>query len=292
MNIGLNRTAFERLVSYLERERIHHPRTGFHSDYLSKEFLRDLYHVSSIFKSDVDAGTICYKVNHRLGLGGRQHVLDLVLGTREDSSQQTSIDPKNQGFQRIRESEPKDIRLIMENKSLITAHRNVYNRTRILADLAEAVRDGQHRHVLLVGTFIIGTADKFLNYETFIRARDVLSHLCSESKFNLKELEGMIGTGNEKIREFVEDPALPETMISRNKPDEPEKTLDIIIQDVPIKQLSGGGYDGFAIQFCHLDNIDRPRLEDPLVFKDKKYEAVRYENALETIAAQYDEKYE
>lgn len=250
-----------------------------------------MYHVSSTFKADVDTGRVCYKVNYRLDLGGRQHVLDLVLGTREDTSQQNIAVPK-QGFERIQESEIKNIRLIMENKSLVTAHRNVYNRTRILADLAEAVRDSPPKDTLLVGTFIVGTADKFLNYETFVRARDVLSHLCSESKFNLEELEELIGTGHEKIREFVDDPVLPEKMISRNKPDEPQKTLDIIVQDVPIKQLSGSGYDGFAIQFCHLNNIDPPRLEDPLFFKDKNYDAVRYENVLNTIAAQYDAKYD
>jgi hypothetical protein len=286
-------TAFSDLIDFIRNERIHHPRTGVHSDILSKGLLNDLCRVSDVFLNHAEEGEICYKLNMKIEDASRHHVVDLVIGRPRNKGQLQAKSEQLAGDGPLCQcvGELVETRIIIENKSLVTAHRNVFNRTRILTDISDFVRNSKHKDAILIGTFLVGTAERFLNYETFVRARDVLNRLCKKSSYDFDSLEKNIGTGSRELRDFVTNPNLPERMVSVNRTDDPKRTLQSIVGDIPVKTDTKTGYDALIIQFCHIDNVDPPRLDFPDFFDDPSYSHFRYDNAMKHIGRIYDDKY-
>ncbi len=81
-------------------------------------------------------------------------------------------------------------------------------------------------------------------------------------------------------------------LCSYNRQDQPKKTLDIIAMEVPLASIDGDlGYDVFAVQCVHIDNIEKPRLESPDFLNEDRFKAFYYKNALEKLGALYTKRF-
>jgi len=290
-------SAFERLIDYINGQGRYHPRTQDESNRLSLELLKDLYSSSRSFKADVDTGRARFKLNTPLHVGSRQHVVDLVFGVTSaspDAGEASLLPSQTEDMPEIVEGVPEETRLVIEHTSLITAHRNVLNRTRILVDVAENILSApEYSKAVGAATFMIGTCEKYLSYETLKQAEDILAALCSKAKYPLEDIGQLLGTGDKRLKGFLALPGVSELLLTANKKNEPKGTLEKVVREIPLRSsLQETGFDAFMIQFCHIDNIDPPRLENPPYFlRATKFTQYRPENALRKIANLYDERF-
>ncbi|MGH8338590.1 MAG: hypothetical protein ACRETL_17590, partial [Gammaproteobacteria bacterium] len=138
-------TPFDEVVARIKRRGFHNQRLEDHSDVLSEGILNDLRERCAPFAADFASGKIkSWKNVHTPGARNRK--IDLLAGEANSAG----------------EADLEKLRFCIENKSVITAHRNLYAR---FDDLNEALQV-LHRaksEAVLVATVIVGVARKVLN---------------------------------------------------------------------------------------------------------------------------------
>ena len=138
-------TPFDHVIEGVRRRGFHNQRLEGHSDLVSDGILKDLRDRCAPFAYDISDGTVKSWKNVRTP-GARNRKIDLLVG-----------EPDQQGSPDLNK-----LRICVENKSVITAHRNLYAR---FDDLNEALQV-LHRaksEAILVATVIVGVAERVLN---------------------------------------------------------------------------------------------------------------------------------
>ncbi len=161
-----DKLAFQRLIDHVAKGGAYKPRDQAVSSRLSREILVDLFHTCEAFRSNVIDRKVAFQVDCKLSAGDRTHKIDLVLGSFEHT-RKTGTDIKircSEGCFTIQNAVPAKVQLFIEHKSLITAHRNVRNRTRILKDLADFMNDVDPSAIRMA-TWMLGTATRYLNMD-------------------------------------------------------------------------------------------------------------------------------
>lgn len=138
-------TPFDAVIAEITRRKYHNHRKDDHSDTVSEGIFHDLVAGCEPLRADVAAGKIRHWLNVKTP-GARQRKIDLLIG-----------EPTNESAPNLDE-----LRICVENKSVMTAHRN---RDARFDDLNEALQV-LHRvkpDAVLIATVIIGVADQVLN---------------------------------------------------------------------------------------------------------------------------------
>jgi hypothetical protein len=138
-------TPFDAVIEQIKLRGFHNQRLEDHSDIVSKEILNDLRERCAPFGADYAAGKITSWLNVRTP-GARNRKIDLLVAGA-DASKKPDLEK---------------LRFCVENKSVMTAHRNQYAR---FDDLNEALQVLHHAkaEAVLVATVIIGVANRVLN---------------------------------------------------------------------------------------------------------------------------------
>ena len=145
------------------------------------------------------------------------------------------------------------VRIAVENKSVITAHRNTTNRFDDLKKVVAAVQ-GAQPEALVIATVLIGVADRTLNIpdqvHKFYRDR--------EEEFE-RDVLPRLSSGDESL--FTQF----SWAVSRNRPSDAQKTLELF-RTLPTRgsaQTHLVAYDSVLLVPVRIDNVHPPELPRP-----------------------------
>ena len=225
-------TAFDDVVEEIRRHGYHNHRREEHSGTMSRGILRDLRAMCEPLERDF--------VEDRIGQwldfpspGGRARKLDLVVGEPAEGTDQPDLTR---------------LRLCVENKSVVTAHRNRTNRYDDLSDLLGVL----HRYrpdAILVATVLVGMAESFLNVPDRVRP------FVKPEEFETRVLPRLSSGDTTLWDEF------PKAQ-SRNRPTDPERTVNKF-RELPTRppgRTDLVAYDYVLLVPVMIDNVQPPRV--------------------------------
>ncbi|HLJ56483.1 MAG TPA: hypothetical protein VKT77_15700 [Chthonomonadaceae bacterium] len=187
-------------------------------------------------RRDVGAGIVRAWYNV-MAPGDRQRRVDMFVG-----------EPNAQGFPDVSR-----IRIALENKSVITAHRNRTNRFDDLQKVLSAVHRAQPLAILLA-TVLVGMCDRVLNVPDHVkklyRERD--------AEF-ARDIAPRLSTGDQSLwTDFS-------WAISRNRVTDPQRAVDLCRQ-LPTRapgHTHVDGYDYVLLVPVDIDNVNPPAIPRP-----------------------------
>ena len=127
-------TPFDKAIEAIQRAGYHNHRLETHSDIVSDGIYEDLLRTCDAFRADVESGVVSVWKNVS-SPGDRERRVDLFVG-EPDASGQPNIGK---------------CRIAIENKSVITAHRNRTNRFDDLKKVVAAIQE-ERPEALLIAT--------------------------------------------------------------------------------------------------------------------------------------------
>lgn len=244
-------TPFDDVIADIKNRRYHNHRLEEHSDIISKGILRDLVRSCNEIKLDFDSKEIGCWFNVPAP-GARHRKIDLLIGESQQDNRYPDLEK---------------LRVCIENKSVVTAHRN---RDARFDDLNEALQV-LHKvkpEAVLIATVMIGTAEKVLNVPDKIkpmyrgRVREfeeqVLPRLSSGSKLLWKDFSWAV---------------------SKNRAQDAKKTFEKFLT-LPRRHPSHThvmGYDFVLLVPVFIDNVNPPsvaRSNSLGIDVDKQYNAM------------------
>ena len=229
-------TPFDAAIAEIAKAGYHNHRLETHSDLVSDGIVADLQEACEVFRRDVESGGVRIWKNVA-SPGDRERRVDLFVG-----------EPNANG-----EPDITKVRIAIENKSVITAHRNRTNRFDDLKKVLAAVQ-GERPEALLIATVLVGLADRVLNIpdhvHKFFRDRD--------DEFRRQVLP-RLSTGDETLFEDFS------WAISVNRPKDPAKTVELF-RTLPTRgpaQTHLVAYDSVLLVPVRIDNVHPPELPRP-----------------------------
>lgn len=251
-------TPFDNAVAAIAQARYHNHRLESHSDTVSRGILTDLLRKCAPLRADFEKGVVkeWYNVS---APGDRRRKVDLFVG-----------EVGRDGNPNIHK-----VRIALENKSVITAHRNRTNRFDDLHKVLAAVHSARPE-ALLIATVFIGLAVKVLNIPDQVH-KFYRGH---EEDFRRKVLP-RLSSGDQSL--WGEFP----TAVSDNKSSDPAKTADLI-RTLPTRKSGHThveGYDYVLLVPVYIDNVNPPTIPRPNslgIDVDKDYDRM-----LEQICSAY-----
>jgi hypothetical protein len=233
-------TPFDAVLEQIKLRGFHNQRLEDHSDIISNEILKDLRERCPPFGADYAAGNITSWLNVRTP-GARNRKIDLLVGEADISGK----------------PDLEKLRFCVENKSVMTAHRNQYARFDDLNEALQVLHNAK-AEAILVATVIIGVADRVLNIpdrvKTFYRK-------------NLAEFNGQIlprlSSGDQTLWEQFA------WAVSINRSGDSARTVEKF-RKLPTRSPAHThviGYDYVLLVPAFIDNVNPPyvpKLDDPL----------------------------
>jgi len=226
------RTAFDDVVDEIRARGFHNHRLEDHSGAVSRGILRDLRAMCDPFEHDFTEGRIREWFDYP-SPAGRARKLDLVVAEPAGETGEPDLTR---------------LRLCIENKSVVTAHRNRTNRYDDLSDLVGVL----HRNrpdAILVATVLIGLAEKVLNVP------DRVKPFVSPEEFAGRVLPRLSSGDDSLWSDFPR-------AVSRNRPGDPERTARKF-RDLPTRppgRTDLVAYDYVLLVPVVIDNVHPPRV--------------------------------
>ncbi len=251
-------TPFDAVVTGILARGFHNHRLEEHSDAIGEGIFRDLVKDCRPLREDVRSGLVDKWLNVRAP-GARERRIDLLIG-----------EPLKGGKPDLGK-----IRVALENKSVITAHRN---RDARFDDLNESLQV-IHRvkpETIIVATVLVGTAPRVLNVPDGVKK----TYKKKMATFNRKILP-RLSRGDQRLWDEFE------YAVSENRLDDPLKTV-AKFRSLPTRgpaQTHKIGYDFVLLVPIMIDNVNPPVLTSPSALDiDLPQE---YQRMLGTICAAY-----
>lgn len=225
-------TPFDEVIEQIRRRGFHNHRLEDHSGIVSRGILRDLRAKCKPFRMDFRRDRIREWLDFP-SPGGRARKLDLVVaepGKREAGPDLSCL------------------RLCVENKSVITAHRNRTNRYDDLSDVLGVLHD-KKPDAILIATVLVGLAENVLNVP------DRVKPFAAPEKFTKRILPRLSSGDNTLWSRFPH-------AISRNRPHDPGRTVKKF-RELPIRppgRTDLVAYDYVLLVPVFVDNVSPPRV--------------------------------
>lgn len=227
-------TPFDDVIASIASARYHNHRLEGHSDIVSNGIYRDLLSQCEAIRQDAQNGTIQKWLNVRAP-GARGRKIDLFIG---EPQRETSIPNIEQ------------LRICVENKSVVTAHRNRDSRFDDLNQTMKVVH-GVKQEAVVVATVLIGVASLVLNIPDDVKKR----YRSSLAKFQ-RSVVPRLSSGDQKL--WSDYPSA----ISKNTTSDPARTIAKfrMLTTRPPGHTHVQGYDYLLLVPVHIDNVSPPRL--------------------------------
>lgn len=226
-------TPFDDVISDIRQRRYHNHRLEDHSNIVSQGVFRDLTARCDALRKDVEADIVRAWYNVPAP-GDRKRKIDLFIG---------EAGPKGK-------PDVNKVRVAVENKSVVTAHRNRDARFDDLQKALKAIYDA-HAETVMVATVMIGTSTRVLNIPDGVKKL---------YKKRLQEFEASIvprlSSGDVSLwSEF-------DAFVSENSTEDPRITRDLMLK-LP-KRKAGHthvvGYDDILLVPVAIDNVTSPSV--------------------------------
>lgn len=229
-------TPFDAVIAAIAKARYHNHRLEAHSDIVSDGIVNELREQCATFRGDLESGAVRIWKNVA-SPGDRERRVDLFVG-EPDADGQPDI---------------AKVRIAIEHKSVITAHRNTTNRFDDLKKVLAAVQ-GARPEALLIATVLIGVAERTLNIpdqvHKFYRDR--------EEEFE-RDVLPRLSSGDESL--FTQF----SWAVSTNRASDAKKTLELF-RTLPTRgsaQTHLVAYDSVLMVPVYIDNVHPPALPRP-----------------------------
>jgi hypothetical protein len=227
-------TAYADLIRRIEERGFHNHRLEDHSAAISRGILHDLCATCEPFAGDFAEGRIKDWLDFP-SPAGRSRKLDLVVAEPDREQGQPDLT---------------HLRLCVENKSVVTAHRNCTNRYDDLSDLV-GVLHSKRPDAVLVATVLVGLCEQVLNVpdrvKPFAEAMDM--------DFESQVLPRLSSGDTSLWKEFS-------FAVSRNRPSDPAKTVQKFreLPTRPPARTDLVAYDYVLLVPVYIDNVNPPRI--------------------------------
>ncbi len=256
----MSKTPFDAVMDAIGKSGYHNHRRPLHSDIVSKGLLDDLLQRCETLAHDYSQGLVKHWLNVNAP-GGRGRRLDLFIGEPDPSTGGPSLT---------------GLRIGVENKSVMTAHRNRTSRFDDLRETLDAVLRVRQEAVM-AATVLIGVADRVLNVPDRIKPR-------RKNDFEAAVLPRLSSGDQSLWTEF-------DYAVSANRPTDANRTFTQF-RELPTR--SPGlthmyGYDYVALIPVHVDNVAPPsvaRKNHLGVNVDAEYESM-----LDTLCRAYSARW-
>jgi hypothetical protein len=228
-------TPFDLVIAEIKARGFHNHRKEEHSDVLSLGILKDLMATCEPLHSDLESGLVRYWLNVPVP-GKNERALDLLIaGARKDDRDSPDLEK---------------VRICVENKSVVTAHRNRTTRYTDLREVMKAVHAAKEEAVL-VATVLIGVAQKVLNVPDRIKPNFRTNPKRFESKILPK-----LSSGDARL--WSQFPLA----VSDNRPNDPRITMEKFraLPTRPPGHTHVVGYDFVLLVPAFIDNVNPPYL--------------------------------
>jgi hypothetical protein len=225
-------TPFDEVIDDIKVRGFHNHRLEDHSGTVSRGIVRDLRAMCEPFRQDLTTG--CIREWRDLpSPGGRARKLDLVIA-------EPSGDANRPDLSRLR--------LCVENKSVVTAHRNRTNRYDDLSDVLGVLHQ-KKPDAILVATVLVGLAQRVLNVP------DRVKPFLPPNRF-IRRVLPRLSTGDNTLWE-----QFPHA-VSRNQPLDAERTVKKF-RELPTRPPGRTdllAYDYVLLVPVFIDNVTPPRI--------------------------------
>lgn len=243
-------TPFDAVIEQIKKRGFHNQRQQEHSDTISIGILEDLKRSCRALRRDLDSGRIRYWLNKRTP-GARGRKVDLLVG-ESTSKQEPDLDK---------------LRICIENKSVVTAHRNSDARFDDLNESLQVLHKAKSEAVL-VATVMIGVAARVLNVPD--RITPFFKNKMNE--FETKVLPRLSSGDVTLWDEFS-------WAVSTNKSDDAVRTA-AKFRKLDVRSPGHThvvGYDYVLLVPVYIDNVNPPHIPRPSqlgIDVDKEYRAM------------------
>ena len=228
------KTPFDAIIEAIRIAGYHNHRLEEHSDLVSEGIFHDLLEMCPKIAEDFKAQKIGRWFNVPAPGITRGRRIDLFVGEATPAGT----------------ADVNRVRIVVENKSVITAHRNKTNRLDDLEEVLGAI----HRtkaEAITVATVLVGTATRVLNIPDHVR-----KHFASEPGRFEYEVLPRLSTGDSSLTTNYQ------FAVSKNRPDDPAKTVAAFrtLPTRPPGQTHVNGYDFVMLVPVFIDNVNQPYL--------------------------------
>lgn len=227
-------TPFDKVIDDIITRHYHNHRRQDHSDMVGEGIFSDLIANCPSLKEDVDAGLVKYWLNVKTP-GARGRKIDLLIGEPKDNSLMADLNK---------------IRICIENKSVITAHRNCDARYDDLSETLPVLHEARPEAVK-AAIVMIGMAERVLNVPDRVKPQYI-----DEATFE-NEIVPRLSSGDKTL--WDQFPGA----ISYNRPNDPAKTKSKFSQ-LPTRSIGLThvvGYDYILFVPVFIDNVNKPYLD-------------------------------
>lgn len=251
---------FDEVIAAIRVAGYHNQRLEGHSDIVSAGIFRDLRRLCPRIAADYRAGTITQSQKVPAP-GGRGRKVDLFIG-----------EPGRRG-----EVDVRGARVCVENKSVVTAHRNRTTRRDDLDDVVRGIHSVKPESII-VATVLVGTAPRFLNVPDHVKKQ----YRHRPDLFERNVLP-RLSTGDQSLwKEFAD-------AVSDNSPSDPQKTV-AMFRALPTRSPGHThvtGYDFMLLVPVFIDNVNPPRIDKAFgINVDEDYSRM-----IETICRAYEARW-
>lgn len=228
--------ALHRLIETIAANGYHSHRGQEHSTLLSEFILSDLSAACDVVRADLESGAVRdFGGSKTPGARGRR--ADLVVAEPRPG------EPRQPDFSKLR--------LCVENKSVVTAHRNAPSRFDDLTEVLGVLHSKQPE-AIFVATVLIGTCHRYLNINDGVKKHFKIGR---KAEFESR-VRPRLSTGDQTLwSEFPED-------VSVNDVNDPAKSVTTF-RRLPLRgkaQTYVEGYDFVLLVPVEIDNVNPPRL--------------------------------
>ena len=252
-------TPFDNVIARIIERGYHNHRTPEHSDIVCRGIWDDLLTRCDEIREDYESGRIDWWLNQPAPDLQRRRA-DLLVCEVDEETDAPDVSR---------------VRICLENKSVITAHRNRGERFRDLDNFRSEVQR-RRREAIVLGTVLVGTAPRYLN------VADQIGRLYRRRSEEFEQaVIPRFSTGDDSLWDDFS------FAISDNRPDDAERTIERF-RRLPTRTPNlthETGFDYLLVVPVHIDNVNPPRVERDNNFGFDVDEA--YSDFLDTIRRAY-----
>jgi hypothetical protein len=227
-------TPFDEVIEAIRVAGYHNQRLEEHSDLVSNGIFRDLRARCPLISADYNSKVIRNWSNVSAP-GARGRKIDLFVGEARSEDEHPDV---------------RYVRICVENKSVITAHRNKTNRLDDLGEVLGAIHRAK-AEAIIVATVLVGTATRVLNVPDHVKKR-----YQKEPRRFEAEVVPRLSRGDETLwTDF-------DYAVSVNKPDDAARTIAAFhtLPRRPPGHTHVMGFDFEMIVPVFIDNVNPPSL--------------------------------
>ena len=225
-------SVFDEILDAIRANGYHNHRHETHSDIISRRIVADLRRTCDAFAADLANGAIRTWEKTK---GPDDRTTDLIAGpARADGLPDLS-----------------EVRLLVENKSVVTAHRNRNARWQDI-DRERRSAHGANPRTIVIATLIVGVCQRVLNVP------DCVSKM--HKRTFEAEVRPRLSSGDQALWDDFE------MCVGTNKADDPAKTIAMFRQ-LPVRRGADthlAALDFLLISPFRIDNVNPPALDNTM----------------------------